>query len=350
MAENIQPVDKKRYTDFMKNLEKFLIDKKKVTKNGEKTMSPSTVSKYIQLLSIINGGPYDNLLFLKNTDDIIKFISKYNITTQKTFYACIISVLRSCCNDNKNFNIVIDKYSTEMKKIINEYNDIPKNKKTEKQKNNWIDWETILKKKDDYEQNVIEIIKDNKKKDNEELKYDDLTQKDYTTILKYVILSLYTYIEPRRNEYIDIFIIPKDINDETREDLLKNKLHLNYYDQKNGVLVFNKYKTSTVYGTQKIDIKENPLADILDFFITLNPLKKDNDIYPLFVTYKKKKVDNNNFLTIILNNIFKKKVGPSMIRNIYLTHKYSNSINDIKKSASNMGTSVEEITDVYSKF
>ena len=44
-------------------------------------------------------------------------------------------------------------------------------------------------------------------------------------------------------------------------------------------------------------------------------------------------------ITKILNNIFQKKISVSMLRNIFLTSKYSNDINDLEKDTAMMGTS-----------
>jgi chorismate-pyruvate lyase len=56
-----------------------------------------------------------------------------------------------------------------------------------------------------------------------------------------------------------------------------------------------------------------------------------------------------NSITRILNKVFGKKVGVSLLRNIYLTDKYSNKVEDLKEDAEAMGTSSNTILNNYVK-
>ena len=54
-------------------------------------------------------------------------------------------------------------------------------------------------------------------------------------------------------------------------------------------------------------------------------------------------------MTRILNKIFGKSVGSSMWRNLYLTNKYGDIVEELKKDTKNMATSVDVALSTYIK-
>jgi hypothetical protein len=56
-----------------------------------------------------------------------------------------------------------------------------------------------------------------------------------------------------------------------------------------------------------------------------------------------------NAITRILNSIFGKKIGVSLLRNIYLTDKFKEPVNELQRTANAMGTSSSTIQDNYIK-
>ena len=54
-------------------------------------------------------------------------------------------------------------------------------------------------------------------------------------------------------------------------------------------------------------------------------------------------------ITKILNKIFNKKISSSMLRNIFLTDKYSGVIDELKKDTNAMSTSVNTALNNYIK-
>jgi len=60
-------------------------------------------------------------------------------------------------------------------------------------------------------------------------------------------------------------------------------------------------------------------------------------------------LDNSNDITKILNKVFKKNVGASMLRNMYLTNKYGDVIDNLKDDVKNMSTSVGTAMTNYIK-
>jgi len=60
-------------------------------------------------------------------------------------------------------------------------------------------------------------------------------------------------------------------------------------------------------------------------------------------------INKSNDMTRLLNKIFNKKIGSSMLRNMYLTNKYGDMIGELKKDTKEMSTSVDVALDTYIK-
>lgn len=306
------------YTNFMKKLQDKL---------NEKNLNPNTIKKYIQNLYILNNKEeFNNLNFLKNIDNIKLNIDNYKLNTQMNMIASILTVLKS---NPKGFTKTIKEYDNLFNSIVEQIRKQPNNTKTENQKENWIDWSTIMEKHEELKNFVEDNIKNKK----------DITTKKYNKLLDFFILSLYTLIPPRRNLDYQKMLIVKKYNNELNDKF-------NYLDLKTKTFIFNNYKTSKKYGQQKIELENYPkFLDALNIFLKYS-IKKENDegqIY-LLQNIKGEPLDRVNSITRILNNIFDKKIGASMLRHIYLTHKYDNNLDERKEDAQKMGHSIEEQT------
>jgi hypothetical protein len=208
--------------------------------------------------------------------------------------------------------------------------------KSIKQSDNWLDWNIILNIKDRLLQECDLFKIDSKL----------ISVSHYNKILDCLIVSLYTEIPPRRNlDYLDMFVI-NDYKDTTDG----NK---NYYDVVNQRFIFNNYKTKSKYGQQIIDIKGiDKLQVILSRYLKVHPLNparnksnfiKDmpkNTEFKFLVNSDGSGLTSGNSITRILNRIFNKKLGSSMLRHIYLSNKYN--IDEMEKDATAMGHSLTQ--------
>ena len=197
-------------------------------------------------------------------------------------------------------------------------------KKTEKQADNWLNLDELLQIKNKLNEQIQQINFEKK-----------LNQKEYLTILKNFILSLYLNLAPRRSSDYTLMKIGPD------EDESYNYLNL---DKKE--LIFNQYKTKKTYGKQLIDISNNKeLLEDLDLYLKYR--KSDNDF--LLIKSNGKPFNQTNDMTKTLNQIFGKKISTQMLRNIYLTSKYGSVKTDLKQDVSEMGTSMKCALNIYSK-
>ena len=160
-----------------------------------------------------------------------------------------------------------------------------------------------------------------------------------------MILSLYILIPPRRIlDYTAMLILS---NKDNINNLNKD---YNYIDINNKQFIFNNYKTKSTYNSVIIDIPDN-LMNVINLYLKYHNNKKLINKKTIFflVNYYGENISQINFITKMLNKIFNKKISVSMLRNIYLTSKYSLDINNLEKDTALMGTSVNNSLNNYIK-
>lgn len=228
-------------------------------------------------------------------EDIIKKVTDES-KSWKTKIASIDSILwKLWLAKNENLDLR-EKLITIRKEWIKEYdNERCKNKLNDKEKNNWIDWEDVLK------------IRDELKK---------LKQK--------LILGLYTYQPPRRLvDYSEMYYV-NNFNAIIEE---KNK----NYCVGCHTFIFNRYKTFKTYGRQEINIDDN-LSKLIKRYV------------------RKYKIEDRELLVgdmniaQILKHIFDKNVGVNILRKSYLSWICKPQISELEKQdiATLMAHSVKE--------
>lgn len=310
-------------SDYIAELSKLLTETKKV--------AASTASVYIKMLMTLNDKkPFKNLAFLKNKESIVNKISTYAESTQKTFYAAIVSCL-SFYNDKSAYKSTYKFFFEKMMGKAKDMKDAATGDKTEKQKANWVEWNAIVEKKDELMKEVS-VFANNK----------TLSPGEYEKLLQLLVLSLYVCVPPRRNQdYLNMFIVKK--HDE------KMPSENNYLDLETKKFIFNKYKTAKKYGEQTVSIPDD-MMNVINIYLKHNPLwkgVKGKLPVPFLVSSKGETLGAVNSITRILNRIFDKKVGSSMLRHIFLTDKYGEIKEDMAEDAKAMGHSVDEQQNTY---
>jgi integrase len=300
-----------KVTDFMLNLVNQLVK--------DKSVAESTAAAYIKALFMLNGkDSFKSLTFLKKTPDIEALIEAYAQNTQKTLYTAVTSVL-SLFKDKPAYKKIYDHYYAKMMGKSNEMKEAPANVKSETQQAEWIDWADVLK-----------IHEEQQKKVGEFATQKAISSAQWNTLLNSTILALYTEVQPRRNQdYSDMFVVGK-----WNDTMDKSK---NYLDLAGHQFVFNKYKTAKKHGEQVEEVPA-PLQATLKAYLTHHPLSKSKaKEFKLLVKPDGSPLNTINSITRILNRIFGKKIGSSMLRHSYLSSKYGDVVKEMEDDAEAMG-------------
>ena len=280
------------------------------------------------LRKLNNNKEIKNLNFLSKPE-ILERLEGLNPNTKRTYIIAIVSSLRD--RPEAKYKKLYDKFYKMLLKINAELKN--NTTKSEKQKENWISQEEVIKKYNELAE-VIAEIKGRRR----------ISEEKYTQLLNAVVLGLYCLQPPRRNkDYTNCFVVKKVPGDTER----------NYLDIKEWEWVFNNYKTKKTYKQVKLDVPDE-LKDLLKVYLQYHPFakemkKKSFDPVPLLMTQDGKVIDTSTEMTRMLNKIFGKKIGSSLLRNIFLTDKYKDTKEELEEDAKAMGTSSSTANTNYIK-
>lgn len=287
----------------------------------ERDLDYLTAMQYITTLRLLNDDvPFKSLTFLRNHSDIIERLERtYAPSSVKTKLGQIVSVLSLFPNYTKIKDLYHDALMSRAAALQAEE---ASGEKNAKQKETWISWEDVLAKRD-------ELVKTKPS--------GEVTQSE---LLDALVISLYTYIAPRRNkDYLKMYIIP-----EVDDTLYPTTV--NYLVLQEKKMIFNTYKTSATYGQQVLDIP-NPLWSVFQrFYATID---KKASFFPIPLIQKNgKHYSGVSSITDILNRIFGKKIGASALRHIYLSDKYADNTDERNQDSKDMAHSRSQ-QDLYIK-
>jgi hypothetical protein len=303
----------------------------------DKAISESSKKLYIKNLVRLNGGQeIKNLNFLKDVEAIGKHLEALKPNTRRTYIIAIVSLLKSLISQTK-FKKLYDKYYKILEGLNVELK--TSNDKTDKEKDNWLSQDQIKSKFEELKAVLPELT--GKK----------ITEVQYYKLLDCVLLGLYVLQPPRRNmDYQDMHVVCKSKKKESDVEIDADK-KTNLINLDTNKFQFYNYKTKGTYKMQESEI--NPeLRSIIDVYLKFHPLAKEmkKQSVPFIVNIKGDAYTKNNDFTRLLYKIFdNQKVGVSMLRKIFLTDKYKETVDEMKKDATSMGTSSGTIEDHYIK-
>jgi len=277
------------------------------------------------ILRLNDGEPFKNYNFLKKSEVIMSKINHLKPNSQRTYLISIVSTIKGLKGFEKEFKIYYDKMM-ELNKDLK-----VNNTKSESQVENWISQDKVKEIFNEYTKKIEPLFKLKK-----------VNEKEYDDILDYVVLALYVLNEPRRNKDYQLMKVIK-----TTKDFDEDYKNFNYFVPITKKFLFYNYKTKGTYQLQEVSVNEI-LEKILLQYLKIHPLRKEKN-YFLLVDYNGHELKQVNSITRVLNRIFDKKIGVSMLRNIYLTDKFKIPMEELKNTASNMGTSSSTISNNYVK-
>ncbi len=280
------------------------------------------------LRKLNDGKEVKNLNFLSKPEIITK-LEALTPNTRRTYIIAVVSSLKD--RPEAKYKKLYNKY---YKMLVDINADLKNNTtKSEKQKENWISQEEVMKKCADLGEIVAEI-KGRRK----------ISEEQYTQLLHAVVLGLYCLQPPRRNSDYTKCLVVKKIPEDNE---------YNYLDIKNWDWVFNNYKTKKTYKQVKMPVPEE-LVKLLKVYFQYHPHAKAMKLksfepFPFLMTQDGKVIDTSTEMTRTLNKIFGKKIGSSLLRNIFLTDKYSDNAKEMADDVKAMGTSSNTATHNYIK-
>jgi hypothetical protein len=281
---------------------------KKHIKECRPKLSDSSVKTYANILSNLHKVLFKKDLevsnFIKYQDLIMDHLKDIKYNVRKTILSALV-----CITEGKE--AIQKKYRDQMLKDANVYNAEQKtNTMTNEQKESWIDWNSVIEHMDQLKRKYLYVFKESKP---------SIT--DILNLQKYIVLSCYVLIPPRR--CLDYCEMKYSGFDKEKE---------NYFEK--GSFVFQIYKTAKFLGKQ-VEKLPNGLSCLIRKWISFRPHSEY-----LFTDQHNNKLTSNG-MTKILNSIFGKNVSVNQLRHTYITEKMGPLIKKLDEVASDMGHSVQ---------
>ena len=308
-----------------------------IIKEERPNISENSLKVYIQNLkklhkTITKNDEIKSLDFLKDYDNVIKTLEEKNKNTMKNYLVAVVIILQS---NTKKYNDLIEKYQQKIKQLQENINDnYDENEKSDKQKDNWVDYSEILK-----------LLRKMKKDTKPLLEKENLTNKEKDLIQQYLVHYLYSgkSFPIIRNDFAEMKIVNEgDKLDKDKNYFVIRKKGLPYFQ-------LNEYKTAKYKGEKEIVVKDIELRKLINKWAKIT-----NSGY-LLVNISSNTPMTANGISKYLNKIYKKhfnkKISTSLLRSIYITNKYNGNLTQKQKKelAEDMGHSKGIAETVYNK-
>tara|TARA_R110001632_G_scaffold167721_4_gene286268 strand:- start:43 stop:1002 length:960 start_codon:yes stop_codon:yes gene_type:complete len=273
---------------------------------NSRTIKENSLRAYlISLKKLNNNKEIESLDYLKDTSNIVEKINNFKIalSTKRNYYGAILVALGTRSDDYENDKLMLF-YKEKLQIINDEYNaDINEHRKTKKQEENWASLKELA------------IIRNKFKNHIRKEKYREKTQLTYEErnhLTYYLVISLYTLIEPVRLDYAPMSIVT-DLADDDNET---NFLYIKSRTIKKFIL--NEYKTFNKYGKKIIDIPPE-LNSVINLYLKFHSVNNS-----FLMNFKNEPLKSTE-LTLLIPKAFSqytdKHITLNLLRHIYCTEK-----------------------------
>lgn len=295
-------------------------------KENRPNLSANSVKTYTSILKNLYKKVFPNTQMeldkFKNQDKFLKYLEDVEGSKRKTYLSALVVI---CGND-------CEKYSSLMNEDGSNYNqEQKKQKRTEKQTENWIGQDEL--------QNIISIAE---QRANKIFKMKTIpSMEDLQNSQNYILLCLMSgkYIPVRRSlEWAEMKI--NNSNEESNSLEMPNR--------KPWKFIMRRYKTAKFHGTQEVVIPPE-LKKILSKWLKLLNQVCPNAEY-LLIDKNCNKLSSVK-ITQRLNSIFGKRASVNILRHSFVTEKYKDmpSLQELQEEASDMGHSLTEHLEYIKK-
>lgn len=307
------------------------IDSANVSEDIQKArpnVKPNTVKQYeVNLKKLQKLYDTDNYDFLSKPDNVMDKIKDLHYLSQRNILNAIVVLLMALNHDEKYDDLLItygdlrdelnDKYSDEQKSGVI----------SDKQSKNFTDIESIYKMINDMAEDLKPIKKKSK---------DDLTKKEKQLLQAYTLFNIYSRM-PMRNDLAGMTAINQAAYKKLSEEDKKENNYLIVPSKGNLYFVLNQYKTAKRYKELNLPIEDKNLRKILRYYLKMNGMGI------LFKTSTGKPLTRTELSKVLLkysNKYMGKSISTTLLRKSYLSSKYGNMKDEMKKDSKILGHNV----------
>ena len=293
-----------------------------IIKAARPDIKDNSIKQYMSSLRTLNDGkPIMDVDFLKDFDAVMEKLSDRKPTTIKNYMNAIIVVLGALKMDDD----LIKRYGEVRDKLNDQYSEEQAtHKKSDAQEKNWVEFEDYVKKVDDLGENLAALKKKSEWSTDDKRRYQE-----------YLIAKLYT-VFPFRNDYVMKVISKAAFNKLSAKDKEENNYLVVPSNNHKMFFVLNSYKTRRKYGERQVPITDGPIEKALKLWLKQKNFESDS----LFMdpTNSFSRPADSATITKVLTSMSKREfegrsVGSSLIRHMYLSSKYGDTVKEMEKDA-----------------
>ena len=307
-----------------------------IIKKSRPNLSEVSINQYLSSLRTLNGGqPINDLNFLNDFDGVMLSLKKKKPTTVKNYANAAIVALTSVAADPA----LVKKYADVRDALNTQYSEFhATHEKTPKQEANWVEFGEYRSMVDGLREEVAGVLK--------EKEWSVQTRRKYQ---EYLLPLIFTVL-PLRNEFVMTVVSKSAFNRLTPAEKEKG----NYFvaPQKGPMfLVINQYKTSKRYGEKIIELEDPELVASLKVWLKHRPADTTSLFFePVGMV----EPATSGSITKVMTAVSKrelggKSIGSSLLRHIFLSAKYADTLKEMEADAEVMGHSVETAQKIYVK-
>ena len=302
-----------------------------IIKKERPNLKDISIKQYIKSLNKLKDlFESDNYEFLKEPNEVMEKLSNLHFTTIRNTLNAVIVYLMAVDGDKDIIKTYTEKRDELNKQYVEEQE---KGIISDKQSKNFATKEELNKMIEEMETQLKPIRKK-----------EELSKKENALLQVYTIFNIYMKM-PMRNDIAGMIALKQGAFNKLPKEERDSNNYL-VINKNNLYFILNNYKTKGTYNELKIDVEDKGLKKILFYFLKRNGegvLFKSQVGTPL----------TSNALTQLLTKISKRYMGKSvsttMLRKIYLSDKYSDVKDEMKKDSVMMGHSLDEALAVYVK-
>lgn len=284
----------------------------------ERGLAETTARQYVRYLVLLNDGKlFRSLSFLKDVDAINAKLAEKSLAVRRTHYAACAAALS--LSGGAPFVKLCGRYKKMMGDNAAEIAAAapPEGTLTEKEKKKWMDWEDILKKRDEFGAAMT-------------------SARDYSA---YMVLCLYTMIAPRRNTDFKMMKVVM-YSDSKPVNVPELDATYNYYDRPKRLFVFNNFKTRKHFGQQILPVPEELDRVICRTYPCFaEPVGATPPPMRFLLHPASDKPVQEGYILKCISKILKQNIGSSMLRHSFITHLFGAEMEKSKTVAGAMAHS-----------
>ena len=307
------------------------IDSSNVSEDIQKArpnVKANTVKQYeVNLKKLQKLYDTDNYDFLSKPDDVMDKIKDLHYLSQRNILNAIV-VLLMALNSDEKYDDLLTTYGELRDELNDKYSDEQKSGViSDKQSKNFTTTEEIFKMINDMAEDLKPIKKKSK---------DEITKKEMQLLQAYTLFNIYSRM-PMRNDVAGMTAINQAAYKKLSEDEKKENNYLVVPSKGQLYFVINKFKTSKRYGELNLPIEDKNLRKILRYYLKMNGMGV------LFKTSTGKPLTRTELSKVLIKfskKYMDKSISTNLLRKSYLSSKYGNMKDDMKKDSKILGHDV----------